>query len=297
MFVDTLFFAALTPLLPHYAHTLGLGKAGAGLLSAAYPLGALVGAIPSGIVAARVGVKPTVLVGLTIVAVTTAAVRPRERRLAARPRPVLPGARELVLLDGLARLAGRELAERAPRTVDRPGVRRRGRGCAARSRARRDRRRRGHRLDVRRRRDRLARARRLGGRHAGRPPGASRSRCGCSVAAIARPARAALDLVRRPAGAALRDAGVLGPLRLSALGFGAIAIGAVWLLAGVLETGNNLVIGRLADRLGPLVPIRVALVGTAIATAILPWPDEPVRARRADRRRRARVRRLLHARA
>jgi len=73
VFVDTLFFAALTPLLPHYAHTLGLGKAGAGLLSAAYPLGALVGAIPSGIVAARVGVKPTVLVGLTIVAVTTAA--------------------------------------------------------------------------------------------------------------------------------------------------------------------------------------------------------------------------------
>ena len=71
--VDTLFFAALTPLLPHYAHTLGLGKAGAGLLTACYPLGALVGAIPSGIVAARFGVKPTVLVGLTFVAVTTAA--------------------------------------------------------------------------------------------------------------------------------------------------------------------------------------------------------------------------------
>ena len=27
--VDTLFFAALTPLLPHYAHRLGLGKGGA----------------------------------------------------------------------------------------------------------------------------------------------------------------------------------------------------------------------------------------------------------------------------
>ena len=35
--VDTLFFAALTPLLPHYADELGLGKAGAGLLAAAYP--------------------------------------------------------------------------------------------------------------------------------------------------------------------------------------------------------------------------------------------------------------------
>src|SRR5207248_11468834 len=51
--VDTLFFAALTPLLPHYAHMLGLGKAGAGVLAAAYPAGALVGSIPSGVVAAR----------------------------------------------------------------------------------------------------------------------------------------------------------------------------------------------------------------------------------------------------
>ena len=71
MFFDTLFFSALTPLLPHYAHTFGLGKGGAGVLSAAYPAGALLGSIPSGIVAARFGVKRTVLVGLTIVAICT----------------------------------------------------------------------------------------------------------------------------------------------------------------------------------------------------------------------------------
>jgi MFS family permease len=71
VFFDTLFFAALTPLLPHYADTLGLGKAGAGVLAAAYPAGAFVGAIPSGVVAARAGVNPTVLVGLTAVAVCT----------------------------------------------------------------------------------------------------------------------------------------------------------------------------------------------------------------------------------
>src|SRR4029077_5099669 len=70
--VDTLFFSALTPLLPHYADTLGLGKGDAGLLAALYPLGTLGGAIPSGMVAARFGVKPTVLVGLIGVAVTTA---------------------------------------------------------------------------------------------------------------------------------------------------------------------------------------------------------------------------------
>src|SRR3954451_17438080 len=70
--VDTLFFAALTPLLPHYADSLGLDKTGAGVLAAAYPAGTFVGAIPSGMVAARLGVKATVLFGMTGVAITTA---------------------------------------------------------------------------------------------------------------------------------------------------------------------------------------------------------------------------------
>ena len=71
VFVDTMFYAALTPLLPGYAEDLDLSKAGAGLLSAAYPLGALVGGVPGGICAARVGVRPTLLVGLGVMAVTT----------------------------------------------------------------------------------------------------------------------------------------------------------------------------------------------------------------------------------
>src|SRR5487761_1499460 len=41
--VDTVFFSALTPLLPHYARVAGLSKAGAGVLVAAYPIGTLVG--------------------------------------------------------------------------------------------------------------------------------------------------------------------------------------------------------------------------------------------------------------
>src|SRR5712691_2421252 len=71
--VDTMFFAALTPLLPHYVHTLDLSKAGAGVLAAMYPAGALVAGIPSGFAAARFGVKPTVLTGLTLLAATTIA--------------------------------------------------------------------------------------------------------------------------------------------------------------------------------------------------------------------------------
>src|SRR3989441_11196437 len=68
-----MFFAALTPLLPHYVDKYDLGKAGAGLLQAMYPAGALVAGIPSGIAAARLGVKPTVLIGLTLLAATTVA--------------------------------------------------------------------------------------------------------------------------------------------------------------------------------------------------------------------------------
>jgi MFS family permease len=73
VFVDTMFFAALTPLLPHYTDELGLGKAGAGVLQAAYPAGTFLGAVPSGIVAARLGVKRTVLAGLATLAATSLA--------------------------------------------------------------------------------------------------------------------------------------------------------------------------------------------------------------------------------
>src|SRR5205085_4435817 len=68
VFVDTLFFAALTPLLPHYAHRFDLTKTGAGLLAASYPIGVLAGGIPSGLAATRVGVKGTAIAALTLMA-------------------------------------------------------------------------------------------------------------------------------------------------------------------------------------------------------------------------------------
>jgi MFS family permease len=45
------------------------------VLSAAYPAGAFLGAIPSGLVAGRLGVKPTTIVGLTLVASLALALR------------------------------------------------------------------------------------------------------------------------------------------------------------------------------------------------------------------------------
>ena len=64
--VDTMFFAAVAPLLPHYADELDLSKTGAGVLTAAYPAGTFVGALPSGWLAVRWGVKPTLLLGLSL---------------------------------------------------------------------------------------------------------------------------------------------------------------------------------------------------------------------------------------
>jgi predicted MFS family arabinose efflux permease len=270
--VDTLFFAALTPLLPHYAHRLGLGKAGAGLLAAAYPLGALAGAIPSGIVAARVGVKPTVLVGLTGVAVTTALFG------------IADSAWQLDLArfcQGLASAFSWTGALAWLVAASPPG-------------------RRGALIGQ-------AFAAAVGGALLGPVLGGLASVAGTgwtfgavAAASLGLAGWAAATPASRPTEpqplSALREAfgdprvllsvwfvvlaallfgtlSVLGPLRLSALGFGALGIGAIWLITGALETVNNIGVGRAADRWGPLTPIRAALVATVLATLLLPWPD------------------------
>lgn len=69
--VDTVFFTAVTPLLPHYVNRLGLTKSAAGVLVAAYPAGTLLASIPSGMVASRIGVRPAVLAGLALMSAST----------------------------------------------------------------------------------------------------------------------------------------------------------------------------------------------------------------------------------
>lgn len=64
IFFDVAFFAAIAPLLPKYVDELGLSKAEAGVLSAAYAAGTLIGSLPAGLVASRVGPRKTVIVGL-----------------------------------------------------------------------------------------------------------------------------------------------------------------------------------------------------------------------------------------
>ena len=64
--VDTLFFTALTPLIPRFADKYDLSKAGAGALVSAYAAGTLIGAVPGGLATIRLGPKRAVLIGLTL---------------------------------------------------------------------------------------------------------------------------------------------------------------------------------------------------------------------------------------
>jgi MFS family permease len=269
--VDTLFFSALTPLLPHYADTLGLGKGGAGLLSALYPLGTLVGAIPSGMVAARFGVKPTVLVGLIGVAVTTALFGLATSAWQLDLARFMQGlASSFSWTGSLSWLVARAPEGRKGQLI--------GQAFAAA----------------------------VAGALLGPVLGGAATVVGTgwafgavAAASLGLAAWALLTPASRPAkpqplsmlGAALRDRrvllsvwfvvlpallfgvlGVLGPLRLSDLGVGAIGIGAVWLVAGLLETVLNLGVGRFSDRFGPLAPIRIALIASVVCAALLPWP-------------------------
>jgi MFS family permease len=59
VFVDTMFYAVIAPLLPELAHQLRLSKLSAGVMTAAYPVGTLLGSLPSGVLIVRRGPRFT----------------------------------------------------------------------------------------------------------------------------------------------------------------------------------------------------------------------------------------------
>jgi predicted MFS family arabinose efflux permease len=72
MFVDSLLYLAIVPLLPWYADEFGLSKVGAAVLLAAYPVAFLLTTTPAGWLAGRFGPRRVVLVGTTFFIAATA---------------------------------------------------------------------------------------------------------------------------------------------------------------------------------------------------------------------------------
>jgi predicted MFS family arabinose efflux permease len=73
VFVDTLFYSVIAPLLPTLAHQLHLSKLSAGVMTASYAAGMLAGSVPGGVLAARAGPKVTLIAGLAMLIGSTIA--------------------------------------------------------------------------------------------------------------------------------------------------------------------------------------------------------------------------------
>ena len=273
--VDTMFFAALTPLLPHYVHELHLGKAGAGVLQSMYPAGALLAGIPSGMAATRFGVKLTVLTGLSLLALTTVAFGLADSVLALDVARFLQGVSSAFSwTGGLAWLVAAAPAGKRGSLIGSAF------GAA------------------------------IVGALFGPVLGAVASFTGTgaafgtvaglavllAAAAVTTPAAAPErpQPIRMLFEAITRDRviqvgvwlclipallfgtlSVLAPLRLSALGWGAAAVGATYLCLAALEAAWAPVLGRLSDRYGRMLPLRAALASSALVTILLPWPTSP----------------------
>ena len=273
MLVDTMFFSALTPLLPHYADTLGLSKAGAGVLTAAFGVGTLAGSVPSGLLAVRLGVKPTVLLGLGLLVATSLVFG------FARSVVVLDVARFCQGFGGACTWTGSLawLVSRAPRE-------RRGELIGS------------------------ALAAGIGGALIGPAVGGAAASFGTrpvfggvaalgaaiAVAAALAPAGKPEDpqtlahlaahfrhprlltgmwLVALPA-ILFGILSVLAPLRLHALGVGALGISVAYLLSAGAESAVSPVVGRLADRHGSRSLVRVAALASAAVTLVPPLLDD-----------------------
>ena len=268
--VDTMFYAAITPLLPTLADQLGLGKNGAGVLTGAYAAGTLLGSLPAGWLIARAGVRPTVLLGLTLMAAAGLAFAFADTVV------VLDAARFVQGIGGACSWAGGMawIAQTAPRE------------------------RRGELLGA-------AMSAAIFGVQLGPVVGALATAVGREVTfsstvafgvalawfAWATPAPRGVEALATPS-SALRSrlmlAGmwltalpavafgvldVLAPLRLDALGASSLALGVTFFAAAGVEAILNPLVGRQTDRGGARAIVRAGLIAPVVALALLQLPQ------------------------
>ena len=273
--VDTMFFAAVAPLLPHYKDELDLSKTAAGILTAAYPAGTFVGALPSGWLAIRWGVKATLLLGLSMLGLASLG---------------FAFANHIVLLDAARFIQGvggacMWAAGMAWLVSASPPDRRGEMIGAALSAAIVG----------------VLLGPVLGGAASVLSPEAVFSSVAVVAAVLAAWAwsmptvapeespgiPAMLRALRRPAVMigfwlftipALFSGviEVLVPLHLDDLGASGTTIGAVFLFAAAVEAVLSPIAGRFSDRAGRMAPIRVGLIGAMVGAVLLPLPHTVV---------------------
>jgi MFS family permease len=274
VFVDTTFYAVVAPLLPHYADDLGLSKASAGILLAAYPAGTLVGALPSGIIAVRFGPKRTVLVGLGLLAVSSIAFAFATTAVMLDLARFLQGiGGACSWAGGLAWLVGEAPPERRAELIGTalgaaiggallgPVL-----GAAAAA------------LGTRPVFGAVAGVAVGLGILAARCPGGRAGAVGGATLrrTIATPrVRIGMWLVALP-GLGFGVLDVLVPLRLDDLGVAQAGVAATFLVSAAVEGAVSPVVGRVADRRGALVPIRLGLLGSTVLVLIVPVPGVAV---------------------
>jgi len=271
VFVDLMFYAAIVPLLPWYADRFALGKTGAGMLAGAYAAGTLLGALPSGWLATRIGSRRTLLVGLVLMSAASVGFA------FGRSVAVLDGMRFLQGIGGACSWAGG-----FGWVVSLTPPSQRGKTIGATMSAA------------------------LGGLLLGPVLGALARAVGpeapftgvavlgvlLTVAALRIDAPPVAEApAERPLSTALRDAPirlgmllvgvpalvfgaveVLAPLQLDRLGATNVAIAATFITAAALEAVAQTLIGRAADRYGRVWPIRLCLVGALAFMLALPLP-------------------------
>jgi MFS family permease len=267
-------YAALTPLLPRFAHEFGLSKSAAGTLVAAYAAGALIGGVPGGFAAVRIGPRRAVLVGLALMGASSLgfalagsfatlftarlfqglgsaftwsgafawllSAAPRERRgelIGAAMGAAVVGALFGPVVGAAAALAGRGAIFSAL-------------GALAVA------------LAVWTVRLESPAPQRPSATRFARAFGSPRFAGGLALMSIASVLAGILS--------------VLGPLHLAAVGWGATAIGAVWLLSAGVEAAGAPLIGRLSDSRGALLPVRAALGVGALVSLALAFGGKPL---------------------